>query len=300
MNLTFSVIIPLYNKDRFIGETISHALAQTYSAFEIIVVDDGSTDDGLTIIRSFMDPRIIIITQTNQGVAAARNKGIQHASGQYIAFLDADDLWESKYLEHMLYLITKYPEAALYGSSYSKYKDQQIFPRKQLFQSEFEGYVYDFFKKSLNHFMFWTSATVVKAEAFNTIGFFDERMKLGDDSDMWIRLALHGKVVFSTKVFAYYRLDDQQSIIHSKYALKDQFLGYPEKYATWEKKHADFNKFINLTRFNHLAAIILNPSNHQKEVKSFIRNINTEHLTIQKKLFLKLPLWMIKFIFSLR
>lgn len=110
MNM-FSVIIPLYNKAHTIVKTLDCVFNQTYQDFEIVIVDDGSTDDGVDVIRqNFTDNRIRIVSQKNQGVSVARNTGIQNANGEWVSFLDADDLWSDDYLEKIDKAISKFPE----------------------------------------------------------------------------------------------------------------------------------------------------------------------------------------------
>src|ERR1041385_1644883 len=111
----FSVVIPLYNKSTHVVKTINSVLNQTFEIFELIVINDGSTDDGPDKVKGFSDKRIRLINQTNAGVSQARNKGVDLASYEYIAFLDADDWWDIHFLEEMKGLIEKYSEAALYG-----------------------------------------------------------------------------------------------------------------------------------------------------------------------------------------
>ena len=94
-----SVVIPLYNKRGLVSQTIATVLAQTYNGYEIVVVDDGSTDGSIDEVKAIADPRIRIVSRQNGGVAAARNTGIQHARGEFVAFLDADDRWAPQYLE---------------------------------------------------------------------------------------------------------------------------------------------------------------------------------------------------------
>lgn len=109
----FSVVIPLYNKAHTIRRTIDSVLAQSFGDFEIIVVDDGSTDDGVEILQSINDHRIKIIHQANQGVSGARNKGVQCATFEYVAFLDGDDEWLPGYLNQACLAIEKYPHAGM-------------------------------------------------------------------------------------------------------------------------------------------------------------------------------------------
>src|SRR5690606_38944730 len=96
-----SVVIPLYNKEVYIKQTIENVLKQSYQEFEILVVDDGSKDNGPAIVKSFTDSRIKLIQKINGGVSSARNVGIQNAKYEYIAFLDADDIWLPNHLEEI-------------------------------------------------------------------------------------------------------------------------------------------------------------------------------------------------------
>ena len=139
--MKFSVIIPLYNKAPYIRKALESVFAQTYTDYELIVVDDGSTDDSARIAEEYilevkgaensgaettasrLSPLAFrLIRQANSGVSAARNNGVAQASGDYITFLDADDWWEPTYLERMAQLIEDYPEAGLYACNYVYYK----------------------------------------------------------------------------------------------------------------------------------------------------------------------------------
>ena len=104
-----SVVIPLYNKAQHIAETLSSVLAQSVLPSEIIVIDDGSTDGGAQVVRQFESAGVRLITQTNQGVSAARNRGLEEATGDYVAFIDADDLWLPDHLRVLSDLIEKWP-----------------------------------------------------------------------------------------------------------------------------------------------------------------------------------------------
>lgn len=114
----FSVVIPLYNKEKHILNTINTVLAQTFQDFEIVVVNDGSKDNSVTIVKDIIDSRIRIINQENSGVSAARNRGIKESKGEYIALLDADDLWLENHLGNLHKLIERYPDSGLYACAY--------------------------------------------------------------------------------------------------------------------------------------------------------------------------------------
>ena len=113
-----SIVIPLYNTEEYVQLALESALAQTYQNLEIIVVDDGSTDGGVNICRKFTDKRIRIIQQANRGLSGARNTGIRNAEGEYVAFLDADDLWVPEKVERHVEHFEQRPELGI-SFSYS-------------------------------------------------------------------------------------------------------------------------------------------------------------------------------------
>ena len=113
-----SIVIPLYNKEKQIVAALQKVFEQTYQDFEVIIVDDGSTDGSISEVNKFSDSRVRLISQENAGVSMARNKGIENAKGKYIAFLDADDEWDSQYLEEQINLINRYPQCDIFASNY--------------------------------------------------------------------------------------------------------------------------------------------------------------------------------------
>ena len=126
-----SVIIPLYNKESYIKNTLRSVLEQNFTDFEIIIVNDGSTDNSLEIVSSFKDERIQVIHQPNSGASSSRNKAIQSAKTEYIAFLDADDFWFPNHLEELVQLIQDFPNCGMYCSRY-----QTIISKNQLYSQK--------------------------------------------------------------------------------------------------------------------------------------------------------------------
>ena len=116
--MKFSVVIPLYNKSEHIIHTLESVLAQTMEDFEILVIDDGSSDDSLEMAQKVASPKIRIFQQKNQGVSVARNVGIENARGEYISFLDADDVWHADYLQTIDQLTKNYPQSDIYVTAY--------------------------------------------------------------------------------------------------------------------------------------------------------------------------------------
>ena len=124
----FSVICPVFNKEKELKETIDSVLSQAYKDFELILIENGSTDNSLSVIQSFNDPRIKLI-QTNQiGPGAARNIGVAHAKNDWIAFLDADDLWENFHLQNIFEAISKQPNVNFFSSSWKVLKSNTFSP----------------------------------------------------------------------------------------------------------------------------------------------------------------------------
>ena len=157
-----SIVIPLYNKKDQVSNTIATVLAQTYQDFEVIIVNDGSTDDSVAEVEKVQDSRIRLIHQQNAGVSVARNRGIEASKGDLIAFLDADDEWNPGYLESQYQLFRKYPDCSVFACNY-EFRDVEgkVTPtiiRKLSFAEE-DGILTNYFEvASCSHPPLWTSA----------------------------------------------------------------------------------------------------------------------------------------------
>lgn len=203
-----SIVIPLYNKEKLVGSTLRSVLAQTYQDFEVVVVDDGSTDGSMAVVEAVDDPRIRIIRQKNGGVSAARNTGIRESKGEYIAFLDSDDHWTPDYLDSMVRLITKYPDADVFGCRY-KFSDEfgnerATIVRHLPFKSK-DGIIDNYFHVASNSDApLWTSATVARRRALLEVGGFPEGIVSGEDLLTWAKLACRYKIGFLNEVKAVY------------------------------------------------------------------------------------------------
>ncbi|MBW4602985.1 MAG: glycosyltransferase [Calothrix sp. FI2-JRJ7] len=183
---TISIIIPAYNAERTILETIVSVQEQTFSNFELIVVDDGSTDRTLELLHNVKDERLKIFSYENGGVCVARNRGISHANGEFIAFLDADDLWTPDKLELQLAALQQHSEAGV-AYSWTYFMDEQgesLSPGEPAF---FEGNVYA--ELLINNFLANGSNPLIRRQAIESIGEFDTTLKACEDWDYWLRLA---------------------------------------------------------------------------------------------------------------
>lgn len=209
----FSVVVPLYNKELSIQNTIQSILEQTYQNFEIIVVDDGSTDSSSKRVREIQDPRIKVVYQKNQGVSAARNRGIQESRYEWIALLDGDDLWETNHLEEILNMMREFPDEKVYVTSFEYSDNRKMFkhPRdKDIFLIE------NYFQEAVREDLIWTSIIAINKKCFQNIGYFNTNLTRGEDMDLWVRLAQQYSIVKSSKVTATYRVDAENRTSLSK------------------------------------------------------------------------------------
>ena len=205
-----SVVIPLYNKQDYISDTIQSVLRQTYQNFEIIVIDDGSTDKSSAIVESINDNRIRLFKQPNAGVSTARNTGIAKSRGEWIAFIDADDEWESEYLKHQIELIETFPQCSVYATNYTfKFIDgvtSNTVVNKLEFEEECGELINYFAVASFSNCHLWTSAVVVRKDALQKVGGFPERITSGEDLLTWAKLVCIYRVAYSRRPLAIYRI----------------------------------------------------------------------------------------------
>ena len=227
--MRYSIIVPLYNKAPYVRHALDSIISQTYTDWECIIVDDGSTDDSVAICEEFLSTHytlnithknIRIISQPNSGVAKARNVGVENSHGQFVCFLDADDRWEPNYLEEMDRLIKEYPDAGLYASNYIYYK-----PGKTHVALNLERGYMNYPEAYLNSTAMpvWTGATCMPRNVFDEMGGFPNGIKLGEDFLLWAKTALYYKVAFCEKALAYYNNDVPASLRATRNMHKPQY-----------------------------------------------------------------------------
>lgn len=205
-----SVIIPLYNKEAGIATALRSVLAQTYQDFEIVVVDDGSTDGSVAIVETFNGQRIKLIQQQNAGVSAARNQGISEAKGEYVAFLDADDEWMPEFLAEIVTLQKEFPECKAQATNYvfnSRGVKSQTILRKLPFKGE-RGVLTNYFEvASCSHPPVWTSAVCIERKLLQSIGGFPVGIKSGEDLLTWARIAVRTQWAYSHNAFSVFNIE---------------------------------------------------------------------------------------------
>ncbi|RDK87329.1 glycosyltransferase family 2 protein [Marinirhabdus gelatinilytica] len=270
-----SVVIPLFNKESYISDTLQSVLAQTFSNLEVIVVDDGSTDGSATMVRAINDPRVQLLEIENSGVSMARNTGITTAKYNWIAFLDADDRWAPTFLEEMVQAIEDYPNEKIFATG-----------RSMVFTNIEERYANTIIPAQgttglISYFEVITkdlppvnsSNVLILKQLFQKRGFFREGMRQHEDHDLWIRLCAKHKVVFINKNLSFYKKDIANSASQSVYIAKD-FIRYMqtmvEVLPLLSKKDTGF--FLKYARKFIILSFLINSSSYTgKERKQLLK-----------------------------
>lgn len=204
-----TVIIPAYNAARYLPDALSSVLRQTFADWEVIVVDDGSTDDTRSLVHSSMRPfdgRLKYIYQDNRGVAAARNAGIQSARGELIALLDADDVWLPHRLEKGIALLDSDPSIGLVHGEVARINtageiiEYPPRPARQYMQGDIARHIYT----RRAHLLCVT--VLFRKACVDSVGLFDEAMRATEDRDLWFRIAERYRVGHVDEIVAYYRV----------------------------------------------------------------------------------------------
>ena len=283
----FSIIIPLYNKEKFIENTIRSVLGQSFEDFELIVVNDGSTDKSLELVNKLKDKRIKTYSISNAGVSKARNFGIQKATSKLIVFLDADDLWKNNHLQELYKLRKAHPHCGLYAMGYTKKFDNADPIHAHYFGLEkHSGVVDDFFQSSIVDCIAWTSALMVPKIVFQKLGSFNDGLKTSEDTEMWIRIALNYPVAFCWKMTACkVQRSDENHLSMSK--LRVDSLKIFKQFEAEEVNNLSLKRFLDLNRFS--MALDRKKSGDFKNYKLLKESINIKNLNAKQRLLLKLP-----------
>lgn len=250
----FTVVIPLYNKESTIEETLKSALNQTVSDFEIIVVNDGSTDRSRERAARLTDSRIKILDQPNKGVSAARNLAIRHSSSPYIATLDADDIWLPDYLEEQKRMIAHFPEAKMWGVAWDSIGINKRYTRNHGLGPAFRGYIDDYFTMKKRGHLFIPSATVMERQAVSDAGLYDEFIRVSEDLDLFFRMLLQYRAAFCSKPLMLYNTGITNRITKQVVPIRYWFFYNMEKYEEYRRGHPEFRKY-----FDHLVLLYMYP-----------------------------------------
>lgn len=297
-----SVVIPLYNKQANILATLQTVCAQTYVDFEVLVVDDGSTDKGASIVQSYPDTRIRVIHKGNGGVSSARNRGIQEAKGEYIALLDADDQWDKKYLEEQMRMVVDFPEAAMWGINFAEISEGKLIRKlATALPDGYRGYVENYFQMTGRvSDLFCSSSVLIRREIFDKVGMFDERIKYSEDSDMWLRIISNYPVAFYDRYMVWYLYDAENRAMNRKRLLKYWLPYYVDKYKDpLFKQDRVFYRWVMRWAGCRIKDIYFNDPEQHEDAKVASRRLDYYQLPIKYRFELLTPLWFGKIIYRM-
>jgi len=220
-----TIIIPVYNNENYIEATLNSALQQTWKNIEIIAIDDGSTDKSLAILNKFKSSRVKVFSQPNKGASASRNRGLREAKGDYIQFLDGDDLLDSKKIENQLKIIEEIPYALAYGPV-GYFKNDDALPDIEPISSLHEDYApgYDFLfalyggtSKKKEGGMVPVHAWLTPRQIITEAGQWNEEISVDDDGEFFCRVILKAETVkYVSNAIAYYRKYDSYTSLSSQ------------------------------------------------------------------------------------
>lgn len=274
MSPKVTVVIPAYNAMEYLPETVESVLRQSFSDFELLIVNDGSSDNIEEWAHAITDSRVNLISQENKGLSGARNAGILTAKGEYITFLDADDLWEPTKLEKQVDCLEKNIKIGLvYTWVNYFYRPEDIVSNGRK-GPEIEG---DIFEQILEkNFIMCGSNVMIRRTCFDEVGVFDESLSPAADWDMWIRIAAQYPFAVVKEVLVHYRQHNSsmsknyvsmlsdfnkifekvfQSIRPDLLHLKEKSHGHAYLYLAWlaweSKDYKESNKFLNQAVFSH-------------------------------------------------
>ncbi|MEH6766003.1 MAG: glycosyltransferase family A protein [Aequorivita antarctica] len=279
----FSVVISVFNKEKYIAGTLRSVLAQTFTDFEVVILNDGSTDNSGAEILKFKDPRIRYFSKENSGASAARNFAIQQAEAEYIALMDADDFWHPFYLEEQSRLLNDFPEESVFATATEIKRNGKTFSNCYSIKTiGKDSILVDYFEASQLDSVLLSISTVLKKDVFKNVGWYDPKIKSGEDTDLYVRIGLKYKVVFSPKVCATY-IVRKNSLFQSVKKIEEK--ANFEAYEIFEKDNPALKKFLDLNRYS-LCILAKMGGNKEAFQKNFLK-INQENLSKKQQFLLR-------------
>jgi len=263
--MRYAVIIPLFNKAPYIQKTLESVINQSFQDFELVVVDDGSTDGSYDVADSVLNTSGIkyqLIHQENAGVSSARNNGVASSVGEYLCFLDADDWWAPTFLERMNAMIQRYPDAGIYGTNYYYVKNGR---QRVCVTNTKTGYINYCKVYSETLTMPLTSISVaIPRCVFDEMKGFRPHLKLGEDFDLWIKIALKYKVAFLNEPLAYYNQDSDPKWRGIGHLVDPQnhMLWNLDYLSSYENSNPDYKQLVDTMRSNSLLRYYISKKYH--------------------------------------
>lgn len=305
--MMFSVVIPLYNKAPYVAKAIQSVLTQTFNDYELIIVDDGSKDNSADVAAQAIEghTNCRLIRQENEGVSMARNNGVEASHGNYLCFLDADDWWDPDFLKEMSKLINEFPEAGIYGTSYTIVNEAKHKTRVSPIgvDAGFEkGYINycQVYAKTLA-MPLWTGAVCMPRRVFEEMNGFPKGIKLGEDFLLWIHVVVKYKVAFLNKPLAYYNQDVDASNrgIGHLYPPSEHMLWNLGDLESVERMDDDYKKLIDRLRANGLLKYYVSSKYHASAKQELVK-IDWRDKGLHYGFLYRLPRFLVSIIVSVK
>lgn len=293
-----SVIVPLYNKVSYIRNALISIMDQTFTDFEILVVNDASTDDSIFVVEEFLSEKVKIIHhEKNKGLAAARNTGIKNATSNFITYLDADDVWKPTFLEHIFTLTKEFPDAKIFATNYEEIWETTLktpFNGSENLAPNFKGYI-DFFALNLKQGIYCHGSVCFHKSVFEKIGLYNEDIQFSEDLDFNIRANYHFKLAYSNSPKMIYFMQTSNQITNS--SIKNKTIPNFDLYEDWAKNLPDLKRYLDFERYVLGKRLKKCGDSRWKKV---ISPIHKENLNWKQAFLLSLPTFMLLTIDSIK
>ena len=306
--MRFSIIIPLYNKAPYVSKAILSVLSQTFTDYELVIMDDGSSDNSYEVARNTIEGQgnCHLYSQKNSGVSMARNNAASLSHGDFLCFLDADDWWAPTFLEEMKGLIDVFPDAGIYGTNYTIVNEAQHKTRVATigvdpgFRKGYINYC-QVYAKTLA-MPLWTGAVCIPRLVFDEMQGFPEGIRLGEDFLLWIRIALKYKVAFLNTPLAFYNQDVE--VANRGVTLKgydpDSFMTFHfDQFEEQESRDHDLKVLLDRLRVYSLLRFRFAGS-HRARVKEEIAKVDFSNVDSKYWFYYKMPYPVIRVYYSIR
>lgn len=296
MSPLFSIVIPLYNKENHIMDTLNSVLDQTLTDFEVIIVNDGSTDNSILKIKALIEEYdfIHLINQKNQGLPATRNNGINMSKGKIIALLDADDIWEKQFLHTIKELYNTFPNASVFGTDYlEQYTENQILKTKKNLSKNLKDtffLVNSFLEANMFQPLFCQSSVAYKKEVFNQIQ-FNKSITYAEDIDFNILIHLQNyQVAYAFKPLSIIRLNVENQI--STLSIDSKTIPDFDSYESLAINDLVLKKYLDIYRYFFAIRYKLELNNEKYNL--ILKNLDKKNINFTQKLYLNLPVFLVK------
>ncbi len=293
----FTVIIPLYNKENYVENTLKSILNQSFTDYEVLIIDDCSTDKSMAIIQPYLSDAIKVISHSkNSGLSASRNTGIRNSKSKFVTFLDADDTWKPNFLAAINEMIQQFPEEAIFATNYQEIHQNGkiIFPKNNTSDLKPNKIIFlnDFFKRNKKQGLFIHSGICFDKKVYDSVGFYDETIDFAEDLDFNIRALSNYNLVYKNSRLVNYTIFSENQLTNS--SILGKIIPDYNKYESLASKKPELKSYLDFERY--VIAKHLKTDGDKVKYKEIVASIAAGNLNFKQKLLLKAPNFILLFI----